>query len=563
MSEKRGYFAFVFHSHLPYVLRHGIWPHGAEWLYEAASETYIPLLRVFYDLLAEGISPKVTLGITPVLGEQLADPEFKEGLRNYMVSKMEAAEADIREWREKGFNGRARVAERWREFYRSGIEFFDSWNSDLIAAIRELYHGGHIEVITSAATHGYLPLLKRDESIRAQIRQGIRTHRRLFGRDPVGIWPPELAYRPAYRWATPFGGEPYDRKGLEEFYFEEGLKYFLVDAHLLKGGRAIGTYLSLFEGLRALWERFEKEYRELEERERSPHYPYYASSGSEPKPVAFFTRDTQTALQVWSREWGYPGDPAYLEFHKKHFPGGHRYWRVTDPKADLAEKEDYDPDLVEIPLNNQSDHFVGLIHGIIASEKAGSKPPVVVAPYDAELFGHWWFEGPRWVYLVLKKLSLSGEVESITLGEYLEKFPPEEVLSLPEGSWGEGGFHWVWLNEWTEWTWKHIYQAEDRILEILKNRPERAYAELLIKELFLLQSSDWQFLITTWSARDYAERRFSEHFEDFNRISSIIEKSFRGEEITAEDLRYLEEIRNRDRLFPDADPGDFTAEKTR
>ncbi len=558
MSEVKGYLGFVFHAHLPYVLRHGIWPHGAEWLYEAASETYIPLLEVFYKLLDEGISPKVTLSITPVLAEQLQDEEFKEGLEQYIRSKIKSAEADEKEWKEKGFKKRAEVAQRWRDFYGSCLAFFRQWHRDLLSAYRELYHEGHIEIITSAATHGYLPLLKREESIRLQIRQGIKTHRRLFGRDPIGIWPPELAYRPSYSWATPFGGMPYRRKGLEEFYFEEGIKYFLVDAHLLRGGRAIGTYLSLFEGLKTLWERFEKEYKELEEREKSPHFAYYASSGNKPKPVAFFTRDPKTALQVWSREWGYPGDPAYLEFHKRHYPGGHRYWRVTDHKADLAEKEEYDPDLVDIPLNNQSDHFVSLVKEIVAGEKTkDGRLPIVVAPYDAELFGHWWFEGPRWLYLVIKKLNSTPELRTITLSEYLERHEPEEVIALPEGSWGEGGFHWVWLNEWTEWTWKHIYQAEDKVAELLEKGISEEIKATLLKQLLLLQSSDWQFLITTWSARDYAEQRFSEHFEDLMKVVEIAEKAVKEHEISHKDAQFLRSLNERDRLFPDIDSEDF------
>ncbi len=535
-------FGLVLHSHLPWVLSHGVWPHGAEWLFEAASETYIPLIRVFKRLMSEGIKPNVTVGLTPVLVEQLSDDEFKAEFPNYLVSKAESARADLLEFEKAGLNNRAKVARMWIEFYEGAMAYFDEINRDIVSEFKQLQDEGAIEIITSAATHGYLPLLGLDEAVRAQVEVGVRNYIRVFGKKPIGIWPPELAYRPAYRWKAPVGDYPeIDRRGVEEFYHDSGIRYFIVDKHLLMGGEVIGTYLSLFEGLKALWER-SREAAQFRSRKLSPHKPYYAASGNSSKPVAFFTRDPETASRVWSRDLGYPGDPAYLEFHKRHFPGGHKYWRVTDSKLDLADKGEYIPEMVEAPLEAQSSHFVQLVNEIAVREDG-----IVVAPFDTELFGHWWFEGPEWLYRVIKKLySDKSDVRPVKLGEYLDAFPPDEVVNLPEGSWGEGGFHWVWLNDWTRWTWEKIYEMEHRVVALLKS--DRQINPLLmqqiLKQLLLLESSDWQFLITTWSARDYAENRFSEHYEVLKKLLDMAETG-----LTEEDMAFVKTVASKDRLF--------------
>ncbi len=527
----KGYLAFVLHSHLPYVVGHGRWPHGAEWLHEATAETYIPILKILHRLVNEGIRPAITIGITPVLQEQLQDPRFKKEFKEYLRNKIHSAEEDRKTFSRLGFRNRERVAQMWQDFYSNTLEFFLDIDGNILSEFKKLQDEGQVEIITSAATHGYLPLLSKDESVDLQIKVGKLAYQKNLGREPQGIWPPELAYRPAYRWKPPVGGYPeYDRKGVEEFYSKYGIRYFIVDQHLLKGGKALGTYLSIFEGLKSLWERFQNEVKVIAEGDRKPYKPYLAVSPGRDRLVGFFTRDPESALQVWSRDWGYPGNPHYLEFHKKHFPGGHRYWRVTDPRADLADKDEYVPENIERPLEEQSDHFVGIIEKIIMENKGDERPPIVVSPYDSELFGHWWFEGPEWLYRVIKKLNRRGNVETITLSEYYEKYPPDEVVTLPEGSWGEGGFHYVWLNENTGWTWKHIYEVESRIFTLLDKLKEHKDEvagflwSLLIRQLLLLQSSDWQFLITTWSARDYAESRFLQHYENIRLLMKIADE---------------------------------------
>jgi 1,4-alpha-glucan branching enzyme len=334
---------------------------------------------------------------------------------------------------------------------------------------------------------------------------------------------------------------------------------------MLEGGEAIGTYLDRFKALRGLWERYEKGALPKEKQaDRSTCRSYWVASREQQDAVAaVFTRDPETALTVWSAEVGYPGDGWYLDFHKKHFPGGLKYWRVTRAKSDLAEKEIYEPWRIEDRLSENADHFVNVVKKRLKNHfNATGEPGHITAPFDTELFGHWWFEGPGFLERVLDRLAKDPEVELVSCGEKLASDPPREVISLPEGSWGQGGFHWIWLNEDTEWTWPKIYECEE-ILGNLKSRAKEPKGSLkrtldqAARELLLLQASDWQFLISTWSARDYAELRFSEHYGAFKRLANIAADLIKKKQATDGDLCFLEEISQRDSLFPDLELDDW------
>lgn len=572
---KRGALAFVLHSHLPYVISHGRWPHGMDWLNEAAAETYIPLVRMLDRLLDEGRKPRLTIGLTPVLTEMLADDAFKREFVQYLTQKIEAAQADQAEFTRLGDGAMRRLAADWEAWSTAArTDFTDTYGRDLPGAFRRLQDRGAIEIITSGATHGYFPLLSRDTSIQAQVKQAVSSYRRHFGRQPRGIWLPECAYRPSYRWQSPLPGDPdeaRERKGVEEFLSENGIEYFVVDAHLLKGGRAIGVYVDRFELLERLWARYVAERGEGDARPETPRSPYdlyYVASRRVGAPVAIFTRDPQTAMQVWSGQHGYPGDGQYLDFHKKRFPGGLRYWRVTDSKADLADKQPYEPEAAQSRIGPQADHFRDLVKATLAGhQKATGRPGVVTAPFDAELFGHWWFEGPAWLEAVLRRVEDDPDLDLTTCGAYLDAHRPTDVIALPEGSWGEGGHHFIWLNQDTAWTWKHVYAAERALPALLEEAtPARLAAdptlervlEQAARELLLLQASDWQFLISTVAAKDYAELRIAGHTEDFQSLAAIARRLLavagRGpSRLTAEEEAALSTIETRDHLFPDVD----------
>jgi 1,4-alpha-glucan branching enzyme len=559
MATKNGgrrYFSFVLHGHLPYVLGHGGWPHGTDWLFEAACETYLPLIRTFRQLLDEGIKGRVTMGVTPVLAEQLADPAFAAGLDDYLEIKIRAAHDDAASFHAAGQPEPAALADSWRDFYGAArLEFAEALGGDIIGAFRALQDEGALELVTCAATHAYLPLLGREESIGLQLRAAVNSHRRHFGRAPAGVWLPECAYRPAYEWRYPL--PPWSerparlRPGLEEPLARAGLKYFFVDTHLLTGGKTLGVYAARFEALRRIYEQMVAGAEpSTPGADITPHRPYYV--GAADPAVACFVRDAETGLVVWSSEHGYPGDGWYLDFHKKHFPGGLRYWRVTAAAAGMDAKEPYRPGEVPARITENADHFAALVRELLSRDSAPS--PMLAAPYDAELFGHWWHEGPAWLGEVLRRLDAAPDVELATCGEYLEGFPPDVAVALPEGSWGEGGFHGIWLNPDTEWSWRLIYGLEDELVEQAgaSRSPlgERLFEQAL-REFMLLASSDWQFLITTGTARDYAESRIRGHYESARRLLEILGREREGAPPSDEEMDYLAGLEEGDRLFPD------------
>jgi len=545
MNNKK-YFCLVLHSHIPYVLNHGTWPHGLDWLNEAAAETYLPLLQVLKRLENEGYRANLTISFTPVLMEQLSNSAFKQGFVDYLTMKLEAAVNDYLYFRHTGQKEFETLALFWRNWYERISKFFiDDLHSDLLSAFRQLQDAGAVEITTSAATHGYFPLLARDESIAFQVQQGKHTYARYFGRQPAGFWLPECAYRPGYIWTRPIGqSRSYKRRGVDEILGQAGLKYFFVDAHLLKGGEAKGVYLEKFPALKYLWEKYKARAKSEPIRPDDLYQPYLAY----PSGVSFLARDEVTGQQVWSRHSGYPGDGNYLEFHKKHFPGGHRYWKITSSSSDLADKLPYDPNLALSRVEEHARHFAWLLNDILKDREEG----IITSLYDTELLGHWWFEGPEWLYQVVKNLnSESSQVKLIKASSALEEIPPVTMVSLPEGSWGEGGFHWIWFNDENSWIWSRIYEVEELFWNLVSEpelfqRTDPRLVKMLAQEKFLLESSDWPFLISTMTARDYAEARASLHYERAIRLFQMISQ---GTYLSEEDEYFLKLVEKEDSLF--------------
>jgi 1,4-alpha-glucan branching enzyme len=494
--------------------------------------------------------------VSPVLAEQLAAPEFREILREYMDDRIATAHEEAAAFRAGGDRGFAELADRWEEFHRDARRFFfEDLDGDLIGALRDLEETGALELATCGATHGYLPLLGRDESIALQLELACRVHERHFGTPPRGVWLPEAAYRPAGPWHAAAGAGDRLRSGLEEFLSRTGIRYFIVDPGLLIGGRGAGSYPQHFRDPAA---RGEAE-RAAPPRPRpaTPHdtrLPYWiARDGGVGPDVLFFTRDPATALQVWSGEHGYPGDPAYLEFHKKSDGGGHRYWKVSGPGVGLGDKARYVPAEAADRIGLQADHFRTLVRNSLAGSPEGA---IVVAPYDAELFGHWWHEGVSWLEGVLERLHADPDVRLTTLDAHARDYPPAEIVALPEGSWGQGGHHWVWNNPRVDWTWKLIYPSEDVVWELWEASRDaepdvRRIAVEAVRQLLLAQASDWQFLITTGSAVDYAAERVRLHTDDLARLVEIGRRLLDGHRLDPVEQQFLRTIERRDALFPE------------
>jgi 1,4-alpha-glucan branching enzyme len=535
-----GAFTFVLHSHIPYARMAGRWPHGEEWVFEAVTDTYLPLVCALRDLAAEGVRFRLTLSVTPVLAEQLADRYIIDSFDEYLADQHARAQSDVSRFDRDSDAHRASVARWYVRHYGDLVERFrGEFGRDIIGALRALQDDGYVELATSAATHGYLPLFARDSSIHAQVRQGVRTHRKHFGQAPEAFWLPECAYRPSR------DGRP----GLEEFLAAQGLRVFFTDSHTVLGGRPSGR---ASDGLARTPAARPAPFATLGGPSgRTTFQPYFVH---DPR-VAALGRNVATGQQVWSASHGYPGDPDYREFHSKDSESGMRYWRVTGPDAELDQKAYWDPWRAFERTSEHARHFAMLVEAQLREYHASSRRAgIISAAYDTELFGHWWFEGIAWLKDVLRLLARSDIARLTGAAEYLRERPPEEVVELPEGSWGQEGTHFVWNNDQVAWMWPVINERQARMEEIVSRPCEGTQAERaldqLARELFLLESSDWPFLVTTGQARTYAEQRFNEHVERFDALADQLTNN-------AIDFRFLDDLTLRDNVFENIEPLDF------
>lgn len=546
------------------MVNHGSWPHGIEWLHEAAAETYLPLLRALDRLERDGIALHCNLNLSPILLEQLAHPVFRAEFPRYLDRKIVAAREDEAYFLSTGEQTYAETARFWQSFFAEDLAHFEELHRDITAGFRAFADRGTIEIITCGATHGYMPLLGTDESVRAQVRTAVATHEHHLGRRPRGIWAPECGYRPSGVWhfpVEPVGTKTPDpslRIGVEQALSESGLEFFFVDTHLVQESARVR---SPYEFLLRSGAPQQATYQALDD--SRIYHPFFVDGPYDHRfAVTIFPRDPRTGLQVWSGETGYPGEAHYLDFHKKRWPGGHRYWRVTGPNVDIGEKQPYIPAEAAQRVRSHAEHFVHLVWEALQSGSHDNPPPVVCSPFDAELFGHWWFEGIHWLETVARILhDYPTGISLISGSEYLDQYPRGGFLALHEGSWGAEGNNQVWLNRETSWTYAHLYAAELACRDICTSSAWRdgALGERIVKqlcrELLLLESSDWQFLITTGAARDYAEMRFETHRSQFDDLLKLW-SSFRANlPLTPEQTQRLATIEERDSIFPDIDPG--------
>ena len=541
-------FVLALHSHVPLVLRHGRWPHGSDWLCEAVLDSYLPLIEKLGELAARGVRCPVTVGVSPVLAGQLIDPAFPGEFDAFVRQRLEACRDARRTLPETGDGALLPLVDFWEARFRRLAAVFEAEGRNVVAALARLQAAGALELMTCAATHGYLSLLGREESVRLQLDVAAAEHRRLFGRAAAGCWLPECAYRSRGWWAPAGAPHPGPRAGTEEFLAAAGFRYFFTDAHLAQAGSVVGGYAEApAEAGRA------GAARHGGAAQHTPYRAYLAGTAGAGR-AAVLVRDPRSSMQVWNRDIGYPGDGWYLEFHKIRWPGGLKLWRVSAPGSDLGSKRPYDPAAALAQTALHASHFASLLDSIGASGDRGGDGLVAV-PFDTELFGHWWFEGVDFLAAVYRNLGNGRGVRPVTASEHLDRHPPGRTVELAAGSWGAGGDDGMWLNARTAWTWQRLWPLEERFwgvapraLAAPETHPVLAQAA---RELLLAQASDWQFIITTGAVSDYAEQRFSQHAADAELLTGILEDAVRGGVIPVQARRIAEELQQRDTLFPD------------
>ncbi len=514
-----GSLALILHAHLPFV-RHPEHEYFLEedWLFEAITETYIPLLQMMQRLVSDGVPFKLTMSITPTLCSMLQDELLRERYARHLELLIDLAGRE--QTRNRNHPKLRELAGFYFELFSESRRFFiDGKKCDLLAAFRELGQTGALEIIASAATHGLLPILQQQspEAASAQVLIGRDVYVDLFRAEPIGFWLPECAYAP----------------GLESLLQEANIRWFILDAHGLMFGKP----------------------RPL----RSIYAPCYTPAGP-----AIFARDRDSNRQVWSAHEGYPGHPAYREFYRdvgfdlpmEHLGpiargqrkfAGMKYYRITGRSE---EKELYDREAAEKAAEAHATDFLEQRRQQIREISELDFDPIVVIPFDAELFGHWWFEGPLFLEHFIRKAASEQDLRLTTPSHYLAAHPTLQTLQPAASTWGENGHLSVWLDPGNAWIYPHLHAAARRMNDLARKYPgdvapraERVLKQLA-RELLLAQSSDWAFLMKTGTAREYATKRTMDHLARFNRLHD----QFVRNDVDEEFLRDSEQC---DNLFPD------------
>jgi len=519
----KGYLCLVLHSHLPFV-RHPEHEDFLEedWFYEAITETYIPLIWVFEKLVEDGVNFRITMSLTPTLVSMLCDSLLQERYLKHTNKLIELAHKEIERtaW-QPHFQS---LAIMYLNHFCKARDTFERYKQNLTVAFKNLQDLGKIEIITCAATHGYLPLMDVcRESVRAQIKVAVSHYESVFGRKPKGIWLPECGYQP----------------GQDELLRDTGIKYFFTDAH----GVLHGT--------------------------PRPKYGVFAPVYCKGTGVACFARDLESSKQVWSSIEGYPGDYNYREFYRDigfdleydyikpyiHPDGvrintGIKYFRIT---GETNEKHPYVPQWARDRAAEHAGNFmfnrqkqVEYLYDFI------QKKPIIVSPYDAELFGHWWYEGPQWLDFLIRKIAFDQDtIRLITPSEYLAEHRRNQVITPSTSSWGWKGYSEMWLQGANDWIYYHLHTASERMTELARSFPDtngivRRALNQALRELLLAQSSDWAFIMGTGTHTSYAVRRTKDHLLRFSRLYEDIKSNSIDED-------WLSDIEYKDNIFSDID----------
>lgn len=520
---EKGYLSIVLHGHLPYV-RHPEYDQFLEedWLFEAITETYIPLINVFDGLVNDGVDFRLTMSLTPTLMTMLTDPLLQHRYVRHINKLIELAEKEVE--RTKHMPEFNPLAHMYLDLFRNARYVFEEkYGRNLVAAFKKFQDLGKIEIITCGATHGFLPLMMNQKAVRAQIISAVQYHEQQLGMPPKGIWLPECGYY----------------EGLDEILKDAGIRFFFTDSHGIFHASPRPKY--------------------------GVYAPIYCPSG-----VAAFGRDIESSKQVWSSIEGYPGDFNYRDFYRDvgfdldydyirpylHPDGvrvnlGIKYYKIT------GKTDHKDPYIRSWAVEKAAEHAGNFLFNREKQvewlyDTFQGRKPIIVAPYDAELFGHWWFEGPDWLNFLIRKIAFDQDtVRLVTPREYLAENPRCQVATPSMSSWGYKGYVEVWLDESNDWIYPHLHKAADRMVELAQAFPNaegilRRALNQAARELLLAQSSDWAFIMKTGSHVEYAVRRTTDHIMRFTRLYEDIKSN-------CIDEGWLADIEYKDNIFPEID----------
>lgn len=520
------YLSFILHCHLPFV-RHPEYDYFLEenWLFEALSETYLPLLRVFESLEADQVPFKLTISISPTLSAMLADKLLQDRYIRHLDMLIELGEKEIQ--RCKGDPDFEDLAVMYHDlFSQNKKDFCEKYNRNILQALLKFKKSGHLELIPCAATHAFLPAYENfPNAVKAQIQTGIESFIHHLGILPKGFWLPEMAYYP----------------GLEEQLKLFGIEYFFIDAHGALNAAEVPQN-GVFSPLCC------------------------------PNGVHAFPREIKGSQAVWSAETGYPGDFSYRDFYRDigfdlpleyikpyilegelRINTGYKYYAITgltDQKKPYRKEE---------ALKKIMEHSANFLYNRQTTAAKISplidRTPLFVYPFDAELFGHWWFEGPLWIEQLFRSIQNLSNCQSILPGEYLKEYPENQICPPSFSSWGNKGYSEVWIDDSNDWIYQHNFKLIEDMQGLIDFFPDAGGLNQLalnqaLRELLLAQASDWPFIMKMGTTLPYATKRVKEHIRNFYQLRDALYKN-------KIDIKEVAALQQKNNIFPFIDYKSF------
>lgn len=524
--------AFVLNAHMPFV-RHVEYDRFLEedWLFEAMNECYLPILRMMNGLMNEGIKFQLTFSLSPTLCAMLTDKLLQERFVGYLNLHIELGNKEFERIKASGDEKALRTLELYRSNLAMNLEDFENlYKRNILEGFKQLSELGYLELITTAATHAFLPAYEsKPVAVNAQVETGVMSHAYNFASQPSGFWLPECGYY----------------QGLEKYLKSSGINWMHLAAQSL-----------------ILSDPYVK---------RGNYAPIQCRNG-----VYGFARDYSLTSLVWSNTTGYPCDKDYREFYRDigydlpldyirpyiHEPDvrvftGFKYYAITG-KTD--QKVLYDPDKAAAKVRLHAKNFVyNVRQKSLLLDSILDIDPVYTLSFDCELFGHWWYEGVSWLENVIRECSVADDMSLITPSNYLEQGNAAQVMEPSFSSWGEGGFSGVWIDNSTNaWIYRHTFEAIKNMEELAVRFSQQAslkqrFLNQAARETLLLMASDWPFMIHNRTAASFAQETLSSHIKNLNLVYNSMCKN-------AVNTEWLVKAEKRNNIFKYIDYNIFNPE---
>tara|TARA_B110000305_G_C19412444_1_gene626172 strand:+ start:37 stop:1626 length:1590 start_codon:yes stop_codon:yes gene_type:complete len=513
--SSKGCLLLLLHAHLPFARNPEVDVSLSErWYFQAINEVYIPHLKLFSRLYKDKVPFRITYSLSPTLLMMFQDAFLNERYLEYMDKMILLAEKEVKRTDLCENSALHELSESYLNNFKSlKRTFVGEYDQDLAGAFKVLSEQGCLELITTSVTHAYLPLYKKyPNAISAQVEAGVECFEKIMGFAPEGFWLPECGYF----------------KGIEDVLKSNGIRYFFLEGHAVS------------------------------ESKNAQYSPVACSNG-----VVGFGRDELSSSSVWDSKSGYPSDIDYREYYNdigfdltidelsplivdqsERSNTGIKYLSVSG-KAEGKSLYSVSKAANKVEVHAR-DFILKKRSQILKEQTKMGLPPVIVAPYDAELFGHWWHEGVDWLEKVIRySVKDQGDYSLVTGSDYLRENSVFQCIQPIASSWGENASNEFWINEENDWMYPYLFQASEDLneLKISRNLSKRnSLIERALRQaqslLFLAQASDLAFMVRAKTTSDYAIQRFKELLSRFYYLKDLIEKN----KLNVELMDKLEEL---------------------